>query len=494
MKRLGILLLIVALAIPLMSTAQAQEGKKFEGVTVVVASQTGGTIGQPILDFGASWAEETGAKIELQQFAFGDLFVKLVTAFETGSGEFDMVTFPASWAADLMGPGYLEPVPDYAFEAIQWDDVLPIFRERILAWDGVVYAFPYDGDAHMLYYRKDLIDSGIYNEEFEAKYGYPLAEPKTWKEYRDIAEFFHGRTVMAPDGVEAPIYGVLEGQKRNAQAFWIFLSRAAGYGKIPGNPCFFFSCDDMTPQVNNPGWVRALEDWIEISQFGPPEMINLDVGDTRSMFPTGVAALYIDWGDGGPFSIDPDISIVQNQVGFGVLPGATEYWDYTKNEWVTPEGGINQAPFLAFGGWVIAVAADSDVKEAAFDLAIHMTNQNMAKVLATTGGTGINPTRYSQLEDIQGWMDAGFDEESANDYLDAILTTINHPNAVLDLRITGSSEYLDALDAQIVRALSGEISPQEALDNVAAEWNNITDRLGRDAQLQQYRESVGYEG
>src|SRR5690606_4099926 len=201
-----------------------------------------------------------------------------------------------------------------------------------------------------------------------------------------------------------------------------------------------------------------------------------------------------DWGDGGPFSIDPNISVVQNNVGFGILPGATEYWDYVKGAWVTPESGINEAPFLAFGGWVIAVSADSDVKEAAFDLAIHMTNQNMAKVLATTGGTGINPTRFSQLEDVQGWMDAGFDEESANDYLDAILTTINHPNAVLDLRITGSSEYQEALDSQIVRALTGEITPQEALDNVAAEWNNITDRLGRDAQLQQYRASVGYEG
>ena len=67
------------------------------------------------------------------------------------------------------------------------------------------------------------------------------------------------------------------------------------------------------------------------------------------MFPTGVSALYIDWGDGGPFSIDPNISVVQNNVGFGILPGATEYWDYVKGEWVTPESGINEAPFLAFG-------------------------------------------------------------------------------------------------------------------------------------------------
>ena len=114
-----------------------------------------------------------------------------------------------------MGPGYLEPVPDYAFDAIQWDDA-PIFRERI--WrGGTVHAFPYDGDAHMLYYRKDLIDSGEYDEEFEATYGYPLAEPKTWQQYRDIAEFFNGRTVVAPDGVKRRS-GVLEGQKCNAQA------------------------------------------------------------------------------------------------------------------------------------------------------------------------------------------------------------------------------------------------------------------------------------
>ena len=57
-----------------------------------------------------------------------------------------------------------------------------------------------------------------------------------------------------------PIFGVMEAMKRNTQAYYVYFSHAAGYGKVPGNPCFFFSCDDMTPQVNNPGWVRALED------------------------------------------------------------------------------------------------------------------------------------------------------------------------------------------------------------------------------------------
>ena len=138
------------------------------------------------------------------------------------------------------------------------------------------------------------------------------------------------------------------------------------------------------------------------------------------------------------------------------------------------------------------MAADSDVKEAALDFAAFMAQPDMVKQLAVTGGTGINPARFSQFDALDLWVGAGFDEESAKDYLDAILTGINDPNAVLDLRITGSAEYLQTLDVEIARAIAGEVSPQEALDNVAQQWNDITDRLGRDVQLEQYRAAVGY--
>ena len=121
-----------------------------------------------------------------------------------------------------------------------------------------------------------------------------------------------------------------------------------------------------------------------------------------------------------------------------------------------------------------------------------MASPEMVGKLAVTGGTGVNPSRFSQFEDVAPWVAAGFDEASAQDYLDAILTGINDPNAVLDLRITGSAEYLQTLDVEIARAIAGEVSPQEALDNVAAQWNEITDRLGRDTQLAQYRAAVGY--
>jgi multiple sugar transport system substrate-binding protein len=489
-----IVVLLLALILSVAPMA-AQEGE-FAGQTVVVVTQTGRSIGGPVEDFAPEWEAMTGGQVELQQFAFGELFEKMVTSFDTGSIDYDVMIFPADWAGDFMAPGYLEPMPQELLDALEPDDIVPLYADRITAWGDTVYALPYDGDSHMMYYRKDLVNpESPYAAEFESTYGYPLDEPQTWDQYFDIAEFFHGREVETA-GETFPIAGVAEAQRRNAQSYWVYLSHAAAFAKAPGNPCFFFNCETMAPEVNNPGFVRALEDYIALRELGPEEMINWDVADTRVQFPAGCCVLNIDWGDVGPISYNPDASVIVGQTGFAPLPGATEYWDSQAGEWVTPEEGINRAPFIAFGGWIIGVAAESDVKEAALDFAAFMARPELVRELATIPDSGINPSRFSQLnvEDVSLWVDAGFDEEGAVDYLSAILEGINHPNVVLDLRIRGSAEYLSVLDTEVSRALVGEISAQEALDNVATQWDAITDRLGRDEQLEQYRASVGYTG
>ncbi len=466
------------------------ETPRFDGIKIVVATQTGPAIASPVEDHGPEWEALTGGEVELQQFAFGELFEKMVTSFETGSNDFDMMIFPANWAGDFMAPGYMEPMPQNILDRIDQDDIIPLYGERLTAWGNTVFALPYDGDAHMLYYRKDLISpDSPFAADFEAEYGWPLDEPTTWNQYYAIAEFFNGREVETA-GVTAPIAGVSEAQRRNAQSFWVFLSHAAGYGKVPGDPCFYFTCDTMTPLVNSPGWVAALDDYIRSRDLGPAEQLQWDVADTRVQFPAGAAVMNIDWGDVGPISYDEASSVIVGDTGFGVLPGGDRYWDYQAGAWVEEE---NIAPFIAFGGWIIGVAADSDAKEAALSFAAFMARPELVQQLAVTPNTGINPARYSQFEDISLWTGAGFDEEGAVDYLDAVRDTINHPNAVMDLRIRGSAEYMSILDVEISRALADEISSQEALDNVAAQWEEITDRLGRDSQLEQYKASIGAE-
>ncbi len=495
MRKLSILIIVALFALLTIGAVQAQD-QPFAGQTIVVVTQTGRSVGGPVEDYAPEWEAMTGADVQLQQFAFGELYEKMITAFETGSIDYDVLIFPADWAGDFMAPGYLEPMPQAILDSVDLADVIPLYADRIIAWGDTRYALPYDGDSHMLYYRKDLVNpDSPYAADFEAQYGYPLDEPQNWNQYYDIAEFFNGMDVETA-GEMVPIYGLAEAQKRNTQAYWVYLSHAAGYAKTPGNPCFFFDCADMTPEVNNPGFVRALEEYVASRALGPEEMINWDVADTRVQFPAGISVFNVDWGDVGPISYNPDASVIVGQTGFAPLPGGSEYWDSTQDMWVTPEGGVNRAPFIAFGGWIISVAADSDVKDAALDFAAFMARPELVQLLATQPDTGINPSRYSQLnpDDVSGWVAAGFDEAGAVDYVTAIADGISDPNAVLDLRVRGSAEYLSALDTEVARALVGELTAQEALDNVATQWNEITDRLGRDSQLEQYRASVGYTG
>jgi multiple sugar transport system substrate-binding protein len=493
MKKSFVLFLIVVALLALAVAPVVRAQSPFAGQRVVLVTQTGSAIGGPAQEYGQIWAEENGAEVEVQQFAFADLFPKIITALETGTQEFDILIYASDWMGDIAGGCYVLEVPESVKEAVEWEDMIPLYRERIADWGGTTYAVPFDGDSHMMYYRKDLVSpESQYAAEFESTYGYPLDEPQTWAQYRDIAEFFHNREVDTA-GLVAPIAGVAEAQRRQAQSFWFLMTRASGYAKAPGDPFFFFD-EEMNPLVNTPGWVRGLQDWIDISPFGAPDMINFDVTNVRSIFPAGGSVFGLDWGDVGPITVDPAASVVQGLAGFGPHPGGDQYWDRATGEWVTPESGVNRAPFIAYGGWVMSVAGDSDVVDAAWDLVSYLNSRELGGILATTGGTGVNPLRTSQFENLDLWIGAGFDEESAVDYLDAISTSISDENAVVDLRIPGAFEYFAALDTGIARALAGEVSAQEALDAVAEEWNAITDRLGREDQLRLYRESIGLPG
>ena len=111
---------------------------------------------------------------------------------------------------------------------------------------------------------------------------------------------------------------------------------------------------------------------------------------------------------------------------------------------------------------------------------------------STTGGTGVNPYRFSHFENIDAWLAGGtFTEVEARNYLDVQLASIEAPNVALDMRLPGYFQYTEVLEIELSKALAGEVEPQAALDAIAAEWNRLTDEFGRDAQLAAYRSSMG---
>jgi multiple sugar transport system substrate-binding protein len=145
---------------------------------------------------------------------------------------------------------------------------------------------------------------------------------------------------------------------------------------------------------------------------------------------------------------------------------------------------------MAFGGWQIAVPQASKNQEAAWNYVQLLTSPEVSGKAAVTGGSGVNPYRFSHVENLGLWSDL-FSEREAKEYLGAQLASMNAENVALDMRLAGYFSYTEVLEIELSKALAGEVMPQQALDTVAAEWNRLTDEFGRDAQLAAYRASMG---
>jgi multiple sugar transport system substrate-binding protein len=458
--------------------------QSYKGAHIVAVSQTGPQVSGPLQEYKAMWEKKTGGTVEVQTFSFGDLFQKIRTAFVSGANPFDLLVYASDWAGDIMGSGYVVQVPKSIQDQMGFQYLIPAYKDRILSWGGKIYGLPYDGDAHMMYYRRDLLTNPTYQQQFKAQFGYDLpAPPKTWQQYYDIAKFFNGKTV---DG--HTIYGAGTAFKPHAQSYWTFLGIAASFSKAPGDPAYFFDPTNMKPLINNPGFVKALDLYTSLVKVGPPGVVNWDVGDIRSNFPAGKVVEAIDWGDVGPLASDANSSVVIGKWGSALEPGVDQYWSTKQNAWVN---SFNQAPYLAFGGWIQGVTSTSKNKEAALDFAAFMGSANMSLRLSTEPGTGVNPHYFSDLNNLAPWDKLGMTSAQAKEYLGAIGNIIGNSNNVVDLRIPGAAEYFDALDTQLAQAVAGQISSQAALDAVAAQWNKITDRIGRPQQLKLYRQMLG---
>jgi multiple sugar transport system substrate-binding protein len=459
-------------------------GVDCKGVNLVVATQTGPQIASPVENFWKQWGDKTGGTVEVQTFPFGDLFAKIRTGYLSGSSPFDIIIYASDWAGDIMGPGYVLEIPQKNQDQMGYGYLIPTYRDRILSWGGKTYAAPYDGDSHMIYYRADLLNDAKNQADFKAQFGYDLpVPPKTWKQYVDIATFFNGKTI---DG--QTIYGAGTAFKPKAQSYWTFLGVAASFAKAPDDPGYFFDTDTMEPRINNPGFVEALDTYVALSKVGPPDVANWDVGDIRANFPAGKVVLGIDWGDVGVLASDAKSSAIVGKWGSALEPGVDKYYDSKAKQWVEK---YNQAPFLAFGGWIQSVSKTAKNPACALDFISFMGSQNMSSLLVVTPGSGVNPHYYSDGNNPAPWLKLGMTEQEAKEYLGAVTGIIASPNAVVDLRITGAAEYFDALDTQLARAVAGELKSQEALDQVAKDWNAITDRLGRDQQKKLYRQQLG---
>ena len=487
-KLLGGSALAVA-ALTAAPTVYADGHKPYEGVVVNILTRPGPVIAGRIVERGEEFTEMTGAEIRVAEVPFAELFQKILTDWATGTNSIDVGVFASGWGVELVSGGLVENLDPYiaADDKIDINDIAPYFRDFNQKVSGSTYFITLDGDFQMLYYRTDVL----------AENG--LEPPKTWEEYLEVAAAIHGQD-MNGDG-EAD-YGSCIFKKRNAQSYFAIQSVAASRVQSKGTAeGIYFDPETMAPKINNAAWKKAFELYKATGEFGPADELNQDIGDTRALATGGRCGLMIDWGDIGPLSIEEG-SQIRDKVGAVIMPGSTEVLDVATGELVACDAtncphavdGINYAPFAAFGGWTAAISATADdqKKQAAYDFLSYMNQAAQSNFDVTQGWTGYNPYRNSQLESTAAWVDAGFSEAAAENYLGAIKESLNHPNMASDFRIPGAQQYTGVvLDRELARYLAGEITVDQALANIEEGWEEITDDFGREDQAAIYSLSLG---
>jgi multiple sugar transport system substrate-binding protein len=432
-----------------------------------------------------SWETYTGAKINWIDLAQADYNARLQQSIATGTVDFDIAEMGAPFEGDTAGRGLLSEMPDWVKTQIDMTDYVGYLQAPVGTWDGKTYRVSIDGDCHTFAYRKDYFGDGSISGMADA--------PKTWQEVQKVTAALKGQKDPLT-GLDA--YGYLDPLKGwGGFGFYFLESRATAYAKHPDNKAWLFDPETMKPYVNNPAFVRAIQDVMDMMPNGPADQINADPGTTAFQeFLAGSGSMISWWGDVGSNARTSDSSVVGDVVGFSILPGSDDVYNNTTGAWDTLPSGPNYAPNMAYIGWGVYVMAtvdgDEKKKKAAWSAAAHLGGKDIALWMSAYP-SGFQPYRNSQFQ-YDEWVAAGYDKAFIEDYLGSNLDSYNHPNSAIEPRIPGIFQYYSIAEDELAKGFAGQYpSAQATADAIAAAWEVITDKIGRDSQIALYKASLG---
>jgi multiple sugar transport system substrate-binding protein len=436
------------------------------------------------------WEAYTGAKIKWIDLAQGDYNARLQQSIATGTVDFDIIEMGAPFEGDMGVKDLLSDMPDWVKTQIDFDDYVNYLKPPVGTWNGKIHRVTIDSDCHTLNYRTDVFSDPDLAKQWKDSGGQgDWGPPKTWQQVQAITKFLKGKKFKGKD-----VFGFLDQPKPwGGFGFYFLASRATAYAKYPGEKNWLFD-ENFKPLINSPAFVRAIQDVVDALPSEPPDQINADGNTTAfQQFVTGTGSLLEWWGDIGTFARTSDTATIGEVLDFSILPGSDDVYNFRTQKWEKLASGPNQSPNMAYLGWGIYVmkSVDSDPKrqKAAWSAAAHLGGKDLSMWTAAYP-SGFQPYRKSHTN-LDLWALAGYDKKYIGAYMDSQSTSYNHPNSAIEPRIPGIFQYYSIAEDELSKVYAGKETAQQGADNVAAAWEKLTDKLGRDNQVKYYRISMG---
>lgn len=342
---------------------------------------------------------------------------QIVTQLAGGSKNLDIVNLDIVWIAEFAEAGWLKPLDDLFSEEMQSDFIEG--QVEAMNYDDNIWAVPWLNDTHPMWYREDLLEK------------YDSEVPETYEEAVEVAQMIQGKEDL-PNGFTMH-WGRAE---QLLVSFTEFL-----YAK---NGDFFDEEGNVT--INETEAVEALQFMVdmihEYEVVSQSSIGNTAPDDSRIPFTEGQSVFNSNWGY--VYSL--------NQADDSAVKDKTWLADNPKFE-----GGKHAN---ALGGWNYGIADSSQHPEEAWEVIEWFTSYDIQKESTLNGQIS---TRKDVLED-----DEVIDE---NPYIVEYIKTTE--NAVPRPIHPQYNKISDLAQSSIHSALTKDLTPQEALDELAAELENL---------------------
>jgi multiple sugar transport system substrate-binding protein len=348
-------------------------------------------------------------KVQTEFVAYEALHDKIVTDQVGGSGIYDTVLMDTIWPAEFAHAGIVQDLTS----KLPADFTSGVFQSAFAGgeYQGHFYGVPWLNDTEFLFYNKNML----------AQAGF-TTPPATWAELVTQAQALKTKGI-----VQYPFVGQWA-QSELGVCDWTTIA-----GGQPGGATFF---DDAgKPTFNQGGPLAALQLMVQMKNDGLANPASLGYGsdDVRNVLIAGQAAFGLDWTYVFAAANDPTQSKVVGQIGIAAAPG----------------GGTN-------GGMSMAITRSSKHADAALKYDVFLASQAQEE-------------KYTENA-LPEWK-ASFDKpelaKSSPELWAAAKVAFN--TMVSRPMVPYYTSLSNALQVAIQKALTGEATPQAALDDVASQ-------------------------
>lgn len=300
--------------------AQAQDQELTEIKMVYWTGPESLAMANVIDQYNGGQGREDGVQVQMVLFGREGFWERQETIMAAQSSEVD-IFYTASYYVGRQEAA-LDPIQDYVTNMGADAIYIPSSLDS-LTYDDTLYGVPLDVSLHFLYYRTDLMDQLLSDEDWQAAYREISAEylgmemdPKpveewTWDDFQAAALFF-SREINPDSPTE---YGTALQAKNLVYNVMIWNNVLWSVG---GN---WFD-EDGNVTFDTPEFREAATLYADILDAGasPSGSLSYEYGEANQAFMTGQAAFMMQWS--AAFNeLNSDTSMVGGTVGIAPIPG-----------------------------------------------------------------------------------------------------------------------------------------------------------------------------